>query len=60
MKEFTQNKGDPGYSSAVAVNTGSGVLTKAGSVRGGTGMKYRWGSYHYLFLDRNVSPEECW
>ena len=39
-----------GYPSVVAVNTGGGVLTKVGSVQGRTGMKYRWGSYHYLFL----------
>ncbi len=49
----------PRYPSVVAANTGGGVLTKAGSVQSGTGVKYRWGSYHYLFLDRNVTPEEC-
>ncbi len=43
LKEFTQNKGEPGYPSVVAVNTGDGVLTKAGSVRGETSVKYRWG-----------------
>ncbi len=32
-QEFTQNKGEPGYPSVVAVNTGGGVLTKVGSVR---------------------------
>ena len=41
---------EPGYPSVMAVNTGGGVLTKVGSVQGRTGMKYRWGSYHYLFL----------
>ncbi len=34
---------EPGYPSVVAVNTGDGVLTKAGSVRGETSVKYRWG-----------------
>ena len=34
-KEFRQDKGDPGYSSAVTVNTGRGVLKKVGGIGGG-------------------------
>ena len=55
-QEFTQNRGELGYFSAVAVNTGDGVLTKAGGVGGGTGVKYRWGNYHYLFVVSQCQP----
>ena len=35
---FIQSKGVPGYPEVLAVNTGSGVLTKVGSIGGGSGV----------------------
>ncbi len=42
MGELVYTKlNEPGYPSVVAVNSGDGVLTKVGGVRGGSRAKYR-------------------
>jgi hypothetical protein len=46
MGELVYTKlNEPGYPEVMALNTGSGVLTKVGGVGGGSGVKYRRGGY---------------